>query len=85
MKGPFHRLRYNLRRVWECQSCHHKCSTSGSVTSRMCDCKLEETGKRIPMRLVADGVRRVQFAFETNTDQSQPTSPSPESQNLSTD
>lgn len=82
MKGPFHRLRYDLSRVWECQICHHKLSTDGVVTSQMCDCRLEETGKWIAMRLVADGPRRQQFVFEkasgksnastANLDQSEP-------------
>ena len=70
MKGPFHRLRYELSRVWECQSCHHKLSTDGSVTSQMCDCKVNDTGKSVPMRLVADGPRRRQFTFEKSPTES---------------
>lgn len=65
MKGPFQRLRFNLTRVWECQWCHHKMNTDGRVTTQMCDCRLEETGKSDSMRLISDGPRRMRLAFET--------------------
>ena len=58
MKGPKERLKYDLRRVWECPNCHHRERTSGSLTSRTCGCQDDRGTKRIVMRLVEDGVRR---------------------------
>lgn len=66
MKGPFLRLRYDLHRAWECQSCHAKVSTPGTTTTQMCDCRVEETGKRVSMKMVSDGLRRVRLAFESD-------------------
>ncbi len=57
MKGPFQRLRYHLRRVWECPRCHHKANTSGAVTTQLCDCQKSETGRHVSMHLVEDGPR----------------------------
>lgn len=57
MKGPFERLKYELRRVWECPKCHRRTKTAGSQTSMFCNCIAGEPA--IPMALVGDGARRI--------------------------
>lgn len=58
MKGPYERLKHDLRRVWECPECHHKERTSGTVTSRLCKCQADEPMKsQVWMKLVEDGER----------------------------
>jgi hypothetical protein len=60
MKGPFERLKYDLRRLWECPVCKHRERTSGSVTFRHCGCQLKQLdGQPVVMKLVEDGVHRV--------------------------
>jgi len=60
MKGPYERLKYDLRRVWECPACHHRERTSGGATSCLCRCQTQvDVGKQTWMRLVEDGPRRV--------------------------
>ena len=60
MKGPYERLKYDLRRVWECPVCHHRERTGGDVTSLICGCQENEPpAQRQPMKLVEDGPRRV--------------------------
>lgn len=60
MKGPYERLKYDLRRVWECPVCAHKDRTSGAVTTRLCRCQRKEhPTKQVWMRLIEDGPRRV--------------------------
>jgi hypothetical protein len=58
MKGPFERLKYDLRRVWECPQCGLKQRTDGTVTTLFCKCK---SGSNPPMamKLVGDGPRRL--------------------------
>lgn len=59
MRGPYERLKYDFRRVWECPVCHHRERTSGSVTSLFCPCQAKEDPlKQRPMKLVDDGPRR---------------------------
>ena len=60
MKGPSERLKYDLRRVWECSACRNRIRTSGAVTHLACPCQanLPLTEQRC-MTLVEDGVRRV--------------------------
>lgn len=58
VKGPFERLKYDLRRLWECPECHHRVRTPGTRTTRMCRCTLDERGRPTPMKLIADGPRR---------------------------
>jgi hypothetical protein len=81
MKGPYERLKYDLRRVWECPVCSHKERTSGAVATRLCGCQ-----EKMPlpeqrwMRLVEDGVRRVGHPptiFPTSLTATSPT-PTPE-------
>ena len=73
MKGPFLRLRYDMHRAWECQSCHAKVSTPGTTTTMMCDCGSQKTGEgskqtdgRVSMKMVGDGLRRIRLPFESD-------------------
>src|SRR5262245_18040091 len=60
MKGPFQRLKYDLRRLWECPVCKRRERTSGSMTFRHCSCQLKQLdGKPVVMHLVADSVQRL--------------------------
>jgi hypothetical protein len=60
MKGPYERLKYTLRRVWECPVCKHRERTEGWVTNMYCRCQREVPApKQQCMKLVKDGVRRV--------------------------
>lgn len=59
MKGPFERLKYDLRRIWECPQCGHKVRTDGSATTQFCRCGKSNTNPAIPMKLVGDGPRRL--------------------------
>lgn len=59
MKGPYERLKYDGRRVWECPKCSHKERTTGSVTYSFCRCQEKvANAERVSMKLVEDGVRR---------------------------
>ena len=61
MKGPFERLKYDPRRLWECPVCHHRERAPGDVTTRLCACQTkEEPLKRRHMRLVEEGYRRIE-------------------------
>lgn len=59
MKGPYERLKYDLRRVWECPVCQHRERTSGAITFVFCRCQEKEplAGRRC-MFLIADGAQR---------------------------
>jgi hypothetical protein len=60
MKGPYERLKYDLRRVWECPACHRRERTEGLVTSLRCRCgSQEKANSSVWMRLIEDGIRRV--------------------------
>jgi hypothetical protein len=60
MKGPFERLKYDLRRLWECPLCQRRERTPGSVTARFCNCAAkQESGKPVSMRLIGDGAQRL--------------------------
>jgi len=60
VKGPYQRLKYELRRVWECPDCHHREQTPGSVTFVYCRCQRQKEVKdHIVMKLVDDTIRRV--------------------------
>jgi hypothetical protein len=60
MKGPYERLKYDLRRLWECPQCKRRERTDGSVTFRFCECRTKQEGGRpVVMRLIADGPQRL--------------------------
>lgn len=60
MKGPYERLKYDLRRVWACPVCQHRERTAGNVTSCLCHCQTKvEPAHRQMMKLVEDGCRRL--------------------------
>lgn len=63
MKGPFERLKYEPRRLWECPLCHHRERAPGDVTTRLCPCQMKvEPLKRRYMWLVEEGYRRIDVA-----------------------
>ena len=60
MKGPYERLKYDLRRLWECPACKRRERTSGAVTFRFCLCgEKQEGGQPVVMQLIADGPQRL--------------------------
>lgn len=60
MKGPYERLKYDLRRLWECPVCKRRERTASSVTYRLCQCRLKQVdGTPVVMKLVEDGVQRL--------------------------
>jgi hypothetical protein len=60
MKGPYERLKYDLRRLWECPVCHKRERTPGTVTSRFCQCQMKQVdGQPVVMKLIEDGPQRV--------------------------
>src|SRR6185436_9838832 len=60
MKGPYERLKYDLRRVWECPACKRRERTAGTVTFRHCPCRIKQLdGQPVVMTLVEDGVQRI--------------------------
>jgi hypothetical protein len=60
MKGPYERLKYDLRRLWECPSCKRRERVSATVTFRHCLCQMKQLdGQPVVMKLIADGVQRV--------------------------
>ena len=60
MKGPYERLKYDLRRLWECPVCKRRERTDGTVTFRFCPCQTKkESGQPVVMHLVADGPQRL--------------------------
>ena len=38
MKGPGGRVKFDLRRIWECPACQQRELTSGDIVSRQCGC-----------------------------------------------
>lgn len=59
MKGPFERLKYDLRRLWECPNCKRRERTDGTVTFRFCPCPgKEQQGKLTVMKLVEEAGHR---------------------------
>jgi len=73
MKGPFERLKYDLRRVWECPECHHKERADGTVTFVVCRCQsAKDPQTRVLMKLVEDRIQRRLPAFVPPTDGEEP-------------
>ncbi|HZT83222.1 MAG TPA: hypothetical protein VFA26_23535 [Gemmataceae bacterium] len=55
MKGPGGRLKFDVRRVWECPACHHRARTGGDVVNRACDCQADaDPPRQVWMRLVEE-------------------------------
>lgn len=80
MKGPFERLKYDLRRVWECPECSNRQRTSGGATSCICVCQKDVplTHQRV-MKLVHDGHKPASSAPIASTTNEHPEPPcSPE-------
>ncbi len=46
MKGPGGRLRFDIRRVWECPACHRRELTAGDVVYRLCTCSTKSNPPR---------------------------------------
>ncbi len=66
MKGPYERLKYDLRRIWECPVCKGRRYTQGNVVTCLCACQESLPPPKWQwMRLVADGVRRRQETATT--------------------
>ena len=60
MKGPYERIKYELRRVWECPVCNQHERTGGEVAGCVCACQQnEKPNTRRSMKLIEDGVRRI--------------------------
>ena len=60
MKGPYERLKYDLRRLWECPVCKRRERTPGTVTFRHCACGTKtEGGQPVVMLLIGDGAQRL--------------------------
>jgi len=60
MKGPYQRVKHDLRRTWECPVCHHRLRTVGKVTSQLCKCQEQKPpGEMRWMRLVEENERKV--------------------------
>jgi hypothetical protein len=57
MKGPYERLKYDMRRVWECPECHQRLRTSGDRTFCVCDCREKRGGRPVVMKLIEEGGR----------------------------
>jgi hypothetical protein len=58
MKGPYERLKYDFRRVWECPACKRRDRTEGGVTFRQCNCTMKgESGQAVNMKMIEDGPR----------------------------
>jgi hypothetical protein len=69
MRGPHERLKYDLRRVWECPVCKRRERTAGTVTFRHCNCRMKQVdGQPVVMKLVEDGVQRVGRAILAQRD-----------------
>lgn len=59
MKGPYERLKYTLRRTWECPACSRRIQTDGTSTGNVCECQLgRPEHERVSMKLLLDGIRR---------------------------
>ena len=59
MKGPYERLKYDLRRIWECPKCQARQRTDGTTTALICGCQLALVeNERVSMNLLHDGIRR---------------------------
>ena len=46
MKGPGGRLKFDIRRLWECPACHRRELTAGDVVTRLCACSAKSEPPR---------------------------------------
>jgi len=83
MKGPYERLKYDLRRVWECPQCQARQRTDGTITGLVCNCQYPVVeNERVSMKLVRDDIRRSSVKQPTS---SPPTSDTPTSDTPTSD
>ena len=67
VKGPYERLKYDLRRVWECAKCRHKERTTGEAINCLCPCQENAPqAERVWMKLTEDGLRRLKAEAATS-------------------
>src|SRR5262245_27832142 len=53
MKGPGGRMRFDLRRVWECPVCHRRDWTPGEIVFRACTCSAKgDSSRPVWMKLI---------------------------------
>jgi hypothetical protein len=65
MKGPYQRVKFDLRRLWECPVCQRRERTAGTVTFRHCQCQMARLDAQpVVMKLVEDGMQRLAPAIE---------------------
>ena len=80
MKGPYERLKYTLRRTWECPACSRRIQTDGTSTGNVCECQLgQPEHERISMKLLLDGIRRTEVTQPQRTPSPVPEKPVSES------
>lgn len=59
MKGPGGRLKFDVRRVWECPACRRREKTGGHVVNRRCDCLAKaDPPRQTWMTLLEESPRR---------------------------
>lgn len=70
MKGPYERLKYELRRLWQCPLCHRREWTTGAETTRFCTCPPAKgeparsgPARATSMHLIEDGARRIDYSL----------------------
>jgi hypothetical protein len=53
IKGPGHRAKFDVRRVWECPACGRRVRTGGHIVNLRCDCRAAGgAGPAVWMKLV---------------------------------
>jgi hypothetical protein len=58
MKGPGNRLKFVIRRQWQCPHCRRILVTAGSVVQQACNCRpTDDPGGAVWMQLVKDALR----------------------------
>jgi len=50
MKGPGHKAKFRIERIWECPACQRRQRTSGKVVNLACHC----LGQQKWMRLIEE-------------------------------
>lgn len=77
MKGPYERLKYDLRRLWECPQCQRRERTDGSVTFFLCSCQTKSGGQPIPMKLLEESGHRTVPSITAKVSEELLASPAP--------